>query len=139
MAWDKRVALHDLIEIDGTQMDAGQFSTFDMNSTDSDVDVSGFTLTGTDETLSGTRAEGFAGTAFYSEDLAELLWPLHNDRSIFRVKWTPNGLVDSSALTYYANCQLRTFNPSNTRGSASTMPVSFVVADQNGITQAPGT
>jgi hypothetical protein len=138
VSYTKRIALHDRISIDGTDV-SGSFSQFDLDSTDSDVDVSGFSVSGVDETLSGTRAEGFAGTAFYSEDLASLLWPLHNDRSVFEVLWQPNGLIDDTAAVYYANCQLRTFSPNNTRGSASTMPVSFKVADANGVTKAAGT
>lgn len=138
MAYDKLTALHDRIEIDGTDV-SGCFSQFGLTSNDSDVDVSGFSGSGVDETLSGTRSEGFSGQAFYSEDLAALLWPIHRDRSIVEVLWQPNGLVDSSALTYYANCQSRTFDPTNTRGSASTTPVNFVVADAVGITQAAGT
>ena len=138
MSYDKRVALHDRIEIDGTDV-SNCFSSFGLTSDDSDVDVSGFSVSGTDETLSGTRAEGFAGQAFYSEDLADILWPIHYNRSVVEVLWQPNGLIDSSAAVYYANCQLRTFDPTNQRGSASTTPVSFKVADSAGVTKADGT
>ncbi len=133
----KIVALHDYIEIDGQDV-SNLFSQFSLDSTDSDVDVSGFSESGTDETLSGTRSEGFTGQAFYGEELAALLWPLHEDREVFRVLWQPNGLVDSSAIPYYAECQLRNFNPSNTRGSASTMPINFKVADPVGVRQGTG-
>jgi hypothetical protein len=138
VSYTKRIALHDKISIDGTDV-SGSFSQFDLDSTDSDVDVSGFSVSGVDETLSGTRAEGFAGTAFYSEDLATLLWPLHDNRTVFEVSWQPNGLIDPTAAVYYANCQLRTFSPNNARGSASTMPVTLKVADANGVTKAAGT
>ena len=138
MSYTKIVALHDYVEIDGTDV-SNSFSQFGLTSDDSTVDVSGFSQTGTDETLSGTRAEGFSGQAFYSDDLADLLWPIHYDRSVVKVLWKPNGLVDSTAQEYYANCQLRNFDPTNTSASASTMPVSFVVADANGVTKATGT
>lgn len=134
----KRTALHDKIKIDGTDV-SNLFSQFGFASTDSDVDVSGFSESGVDETLSGTRSEGFSGQAFFTEDLADLLWPIHDDRSIVEVWWQPNGLIDPTADAYYANCQLRTFNPNNTRGSASTTPINFVVADSVGIQKAAGT
>lgn len=133
MAYDKLIALHDKIEIDGTDV-SGSFSQFGFTSDDSTVDVSGFSVSGVDETLSGTRSEGFSGQAFYSDDLADLLWPIHYNRDVVEVRWQPNGLVDSGANIYHARCQLRTFDPTNTRGSASTTPVNFVVADAVGIT-----
>ena len=132
MAYDKLIALHDKIEIDGTDV-SGSFSQFGLTSEDSTVDVSGFSVSGVDETLSGTRSEGFTGQAFYSEDLAALLWPIHYNRTTVLVRWQPNGLIDTAAEAYEARCQLRTFDPSNTRGSASTTPVNFVVADSVGI------
>ncbi len=138
MSYTKIVALHDYIEIDGTDV-SNSFSAFGLTSDDGTVDVSGFSVTGTDETLSGTRAEGFSGQAFYSDDLADLLWPIHYNRDVVKVLWKPNGLIDATAQEYYANCQLRNFDPTNTRGSASTMPVSFVVADANGVTKVTGT
>jgi hypothetical protein len=134
----KRIALHDRIVIDGTDV-SNLFSQFGLSSTDSDVDVSGFSATGVDETLSGTRAQGFSGQAFFTDDLADLLWPIHNDRSIVEVWWQPNGLLDSGEDCYYANCQIRTFNPSNTRGSASTTPVEFKSVDSTGVTKATAT
>lgn len=133
MSYDKRIALHDYIEIDGTDV-SGSFSQFGFTSDDSTVDVSGFSVSGVDETLSGPRSEGFSGQAFYSEDLAALLWPIHYNRDIVEVRWQPNGLLDNTANIYFARCQLRNFDPSNTRGSASTTPVSLVVADSVGIT-----
>ena len=138
MAFTKKIALHDEIRIDGTDF-SNDFRTFGLSSEDSDVDVSGFSATGNDETLSGTRSEGFSGQAFYSEDLADILWPIHNDRTVAEVLWQPNGLIDSGAAVYYANCQLRTFDPTNQRGSPSTTPVSFKVADSAGVTKADGT
>lgn len=138
MTYTKRVALHDKIEIDGTDV-SNAFSQFGLTSDDASVDVSGFSVSGSDETLSGTRAEGFSGQAFFTPELANLLWPIHYNRSVVEVKWQPNGLLDATEDVYYAMCQLRTFDPNNTRGSASTTPITLTVADSNGVRKAAHT
>jgi|SRR6185369_14057268 len=109
------------------------FDTFGFTSDDSDVDVSGFSVSGVDETLSGTRAEGFTGDVFITAESEAILWPLHRDRTIFNVSWQPDGLIDSSRTTYHAQCQLRTFDPSATRGQPYKTTATFKVADPNGI------
>lgn len=132
MTYTKGIALHDRITVDGTDM-SNAFRSFGFTSDDTDVDVSGFSVSGSDETLSGPRAEGFSGDVFITPETEALLWPLHYNRTIFEVAWQPNGLIDNTRTTYHANCQLRTFDPSNTRGDASVSSVTFRVADDNGI------
>jgi hypothetical protein len=129
----KGSALHDKITVDGVDM-SNAFHSFGFTSDDNDVDVSGFSESGTDETQSGTRAEGFAGDMYITPETEEIMWPIHYNRSIVEVSWQPNGLIDPTRKVYHALCQLRTFDPSNTRGEASITPVSFKVADPNGIT-----
>lgn len=138
MAYTKKIALYDKITIDGTDA-SNAFRSFGFSSEDADVDVSGFSATGTEETLSGTRAQGFEGEAFYTEELAALLWPIYNTREIVGVRWTPGGLVTAGNKSYYGLCQLRTFNPNDTRGDVQVMTVVFKAADSAGITQATGT
>jgi len=139
MAFTKKIALHDEIKIDGTDF-SNDFRTFGLSSEDSDVDVSGFSATGNDESLSGTRAQGFEGEAFYTEEAAAILWALHNNRTIFQVQWTPGGLlVTSGNKTYYGMCQLRSFNPNDTRGDVQVMTCTFKTANAAGITQGTGT
>lgn len=139
MAFTKKIALHDEIKLDGTDF-SNDFRTFGLSSEASDVDVSGFSATGTDETLSGPKAQGFEGEAFYTEEAAAILWALHSNATIFQVQWTPGGLLTTSGnKTYYAQCQLRTFNPNDTRGDVQVMTCTFKTADATGITQATGT
>ena len=138
MAFTKLIARHDFIEIDGTDC-SNAFRTFGLTSDDTEEDISGFSISAVDETLPGGRAQGFAGEAFYTEELATLLWPIYNARTVVQIIWKPNGLIDAAALTYYANCTITEYNPSDTRGSASTIPFAAKTADTTGIVQAEGT
>lgn len=132
MTYTKKVALHDRITVDGVDM-SNAFDTFGFTSDDQDVDVSGFSVSGVDETLSGTRAEGFTGDVFITAESEALLWPLHRDRVIFQVAWQKDGLIDNTRTTYHALCQLRTFDPSAARGQPYKTTATFKVADPNGI------
>jgi hypothetical protein len=133
VTYTKKTALHDRITADGVDV-SNAFDTFGFTSDDQDVDVSGFSLSGVDETLSGTRAEGFTGEMFITKETEALFFPLHQNRTIFQVSWQPDGLIDNTRTTYHANCQLRTFDPSATRGQPYKTTATFRVADANGIT-----
>lgn len=136
--FDKVIARHDRIEFDGSDV-SNSFRTFGLSSVDSEEDVSGFSVTGNDEVLPGSRAQGFSGEAFYSESFAALVVPLHLNRTVVEILWQPNGLVDSSAKVYYGNCTINEWSPSDTRGSASTTPFTAKTADATGIVFADGT
>jgi hypothetical protein len=133
VTYTKKTALHDRITVDGVDM-SNAFDTFGFTSDDQDVDVSGFSVSGSDETLSGTRAEGFTGDVFITKETEALLWPLHYNRTIFQVSWQQDGLIDNTRTTYHGNCQLRTFDPSATRGQPYKTTATFRIADTTGIT-----
>ena len=133
MTYTKKVALHDRITVDGVDV-SNAFDSFGLTSDDQDVDVSGFSVSGADETLSGTRAEAFTGEAFVTKEIEALFFPIHQNRTIVQVSWQPDGLVDSSRTTYHGNCQLRTWDPSAARGQPYKTTATFRIADQNGIT-----
>ena len=132
MAYTKKIAKHDRITIDGTDV-SNSFSEFGFSSEHSTEDVSGFSATGNDETLPGSTSQEFTGTAFYTEELAAIVYPIHANRTIVEITWQPNGLVDATREVYIGNCTINTFGPANTRGSASTMPFSATAADSDGI------
>jgi hypothetical protein len=132
MAYTKQIARHDKITIDGTDV-SNAFREFGLSSEHSEEDASGFSASGVDETLPGSTARGFTGEAFYTEELASLVWPLHDGRDIIPISWQPNGLVDATREIYSGNCIIYQFGPANTRGSVSTMPFSARAADENGI------
>jgi hypothetical protein len=138
MTFTKKIAKHDRISIDGTDY-SNAFRVFGFSSEHSEEDVSGFSVSGTDETLPGNTAQGFSGEMFYTEESAPDIWALHIGRDIVEVQFQPNGLVDSTATVFYANCTINQFGPADTRGQVSVMPFSAKPADENGIQSATGT
>lgn len=133
MAYTKLVARHDKITIDGTDV-SNSFRQFGFSSEHSEEDVSGFSVSGNDEVLPGRTATGFTGEAFYTEELATLVYPLHANRTVCTIAWQPDGLVDATREIYSGECTINTFGPANTRGSVSTMPFAARAADEDGIT-----
>jgi hypothetical protein len=133
MAYTKVIARHDKITIDGTDV-SNSFSVFGRPSAHSDEDVSGFSTTGYDETLAGSTAQSFEGTAFYTEELGAIVGPLHENRTACVITWQPNGLVDATREIYTGTCTIMEFSPANTRGSVSTMTFRAVPATSGGIT-----
>jgi hypothetical protein len=132
VTYTKKISRHDKITIDGTDV-SNSFREFGRPSEDSREDVSGFSVTGVDEFLPGTRDQRFEGTAFYTEELGTLVEPLYKNRTAVVITWQPDGLVDATREIYSGTCTITTFSPSNTRGDASTFP--FVATpDSNGIT-----
>lgn len=138
MAFTKKVAKHDRIEIDGTDY-SNAFRQFGFTSEHSEEDVSGFSVSGVDETLPGNTAQGFTGEMFYTEESAPAIWDIHRNKEIVEILFQPDGLVNPSATVYYANCTINQFGPADTRGSVSVMPFSARPADENGIQSAAGT
>lgn len=133
MAYTKLIARHDKISIDGTDV-SNSFRQFGYSSEHSEEDVSGFSVSGNDEVLPGATAQGFSGEAYYTEELASLVEPLHRNRTVCTIAWQPNGLVDATREIYQGECTINTFGPANTRGSVSTMPFAARAADETGIT-----
>lgn len=138
MTYTKDIARHDRIEIDGTDV-SNAFRQFGFTSEHSEEDVSGFSVSGNDETLPGSTAQGFTGECFYTPELFAILWPLHKNRTVVEILWQPDGLVDGSRETYYANCTINQFGPVADRGSVRVMPFAAKPADANGIQEASGT
>lgn len=138
MAFTKLIARHDRISIDGTDV-SNAFRQFGLTSTHSEEDASGFSVSGVDETLPGATAQGFTGEFFMTEEIISFLLTLHLNRTVVEIQWQPNGLVNTAATVFYANCTINEFSPTDTRGSVSTSPFSATVADENGINHATGT
>lgn len=138
MAFTKKIAKHDRIELDGTDY-SNAFRVFGFSSEHSTEDVSGFSVSGNDETLPGSTAQSFTGEMFYTEEIAPTIWALHNARTIVEVLFQPNGLVDPTATTYYADCTINQFGPADTRGQVSVMPFTATPATEDGIQSGAGT
>src|SRR5262245_5452558 len=112
MTYTKLVAKSDKILFDASDV-SNAFDEFGFTSTDSTVDLSGFSASGTDETQPGNRSQGFSGQMFYTEEIVALVGPLWVNRTTFTVDWQPNGLVDSGASHWQAECKITTFSPQN--------------------------
>jgi hypothetical protein len=133
MAYTKMIARHDKITIDGTDV-SNSFRQFGLSSEHTEEDVSGFSASGADETLPGRTSQSFTGEAFYTEELAAIIQPLHANRTVCVISWQPDGLNDPTREIYTGNCIIYQFGPANTRGSVSTMPFTARAADEAGIT-----
>lgn len=133
MTYTKMIARHDKVTIDGTDV-SNSFRTFGYSSEHSTEDVTGFSLTGNQETLPGTTTQSFTGEAYYTEELAAIVQPIHQNRTVVEITWQPDGLVDATREVYVGNCTINQFGPANTVGSVSTMPFTAAAADATGIT-----
>ena len=133
MAYTKLIAKSDKITIDGTDV-SNSFREFGFSSEHTQEDVSGFSASGIDEFLPGANTQGFSGEAFYTEELATLVYPIHANRTVVEISWQPDGLVDATREIYIGNCTINQFGPTNTRGSVSVMPFAAAPADEDGIT-----
>lgn len=133
MTYTKLIARMDRISIDGTDV-SNSFRQFGFSSEHSEEDVTGFSSTGTQETLAGVTTQSFTGEAFYTEELAKIVEPLHRARTAVEITWQPNGLVDATREVYVGTCVINQFGPANTVGSVSTMPFNAKPSTATGIT-----
>jgi hypothetical protein len=133
VTYTKKIAKYDKILIDGTDV-SNSFRNFGYSSEHSEEDVSGFSATGTDETLPGATAQSFTGEAFYTEELASIVEPLHRNRTSCVISWQPDGLLDATREIYSGTCTINQFGPANTRGQVMVMPFTAKPATSAGIT-----
>ena len=133
MAYTKKISRHDKITFDGTDV-SNSFRTFGYTSEHATEDVTGFSATGTAETLPGVTTQGFSGEAFYTEELAAIVEPLHRNRTAVVITWQPDGLVDATREIYSGTCTINTFGPANTVGGVSVMPFAATPSLAAGIT-----
>jgi len=137
MPYTKDNALHDQVLIDGTDA-SNAFRSFGLESEDAEEDASGFSVSGTDESLAGSRKQAFVGEAFYTPESYALLWPLYEGREVFECVWQPQGLVASTRETYVGNVRLVGFSPQAVRGQVRAFNVRMVAADEDGISPTTG-
>lgn len=129
----KRIALKDYIEVDGVDL-SNLCRSVAFESTDDQVDVSGFNTTGASEFLAGNRVRQVT-CEFYgsrgSNEVHQVLFPIHDGRLTCTFVWR----ADSSASVSATNEELRgdviilSYPEGATRGEAETQTVTFVQAD----------
>lgn len=138
MSYTKDIARHDAITIDGIDV-SNAFRSFGFSSEHTTEDVTGFSVTGNQETLPGATTQTFEGEGFYTPELYAIVYPLHRDRTIHEVTWQPDGLVDPSREVYHGMCTINTFNPNAEVGGVRVMTMTFAPADATGIVASPAT
>lgn len=132
MAFTKDTARHDYISIDGTDV-SNSFRGFGLSSVHSEEDASGFSVSGTDETLPGSTAQGFTGEAFHTPELVDIIWPLHIGRTTCHIVWQPQGLVDTARESWAGDCIIFEFGPETTRGTVRVMPFTARTSTSTGL------
>jgi hypothetical protein len=133
VAYTKKIARHDKVMIDGTDV-SNAFRQLGFNGSNAVEDVTGFSVTGNAEEIAGRTTTGFSGEAYYTEEFAAIVYPIFQNRSVVEMSWQPDGLVDATREIYIGNVQINEFSPSNTVGSVMTTPFSASAADEDGIT-----
>ena len=132
MAYTKKIDSQAKITIDGTDV-SNSFSQFQLNSENAVIEAGGFSSTGVAEQLAGARTQGFTGTAFVTEELSALVYPLHINRTIVAISYQPNGLADATREIYHGNCYINTWSPASSFGDVATMDFAASAADSTGI------
>ena len=136
--YTRRMASHCKVTIDGTDV-SNSFRRFKRISENALEPAGGFNTTGVAETLPGERTQGFEGDAWYTEELALIVGPIHDNRSTCVITMQPYGLIDATREIFTATCYITTFEPEEEFGSVSTFPFQATVATAAGITTSDWT
>lgn len=124
MAYGKRVALHDYVEVDHVDL-SKWCRNVGITSDDDQIDASGFSASGTDEMIAGKRARSVTLDVIMSRDAGgphQVLYPLHRDRSEFYFVWRPdvNTAVGPTNPEWRGVVTLPTWSEGATRGDLET-------------------
>ena len=130
---DKRIALTDEIYLDGVDL-SNSIRAIGFTSEDEQVDVSGFNDSGNSEFLAGVRVRQFEMDVFItrgSNELRQVLYPLHRDKTWFDISWKVYGGVAVSATNPICRgtVALPTWSEGGTRGEAETATLTFTCPD----------
>src|SRR3990172_4184661 len=130
---DKRLALKDYIELDGVDL-SNSIHRIGFTSDDEQVDVSGFNATGSSEFLSGIRVRTVEMDAWVTRgtnELRQVLYPLHRDKTAFDLVWRAKGdeAVGATNPELRGPVLLPTWSEGGARGEAETATLTFVQAD----------
>lgn len=129
----KRIALYDYIEVDGVDL-SNLARSIEFESTDEEIDVSGFNPTGASEFLQGSRVRAVT-VEFYgsrgSGEVHQTVFPIHDQRLTCDFVWRADTNASVSATNEELRGEVRipTYGEGATRGEAETMSIRFVSAD----------
>ena len=133
----KRIALKDHVLVD-TQ-DLSIFSrSVRFNSEHEQVDVSGFSATGSNEYLAGATTQSVTVEFYGSYGASEVhatLYPIHKNRTTVPFQWRPDQTSAISATNpeLRGNVQLLSYGPGASRGDVDTFEATFITADAAGL------
>lgn len=133
----KRIALKDFVEVDNVDL-SDFFRAIGYSSEHAEEDVSGFNSTGADEFLPGRTTQEVTGEVFGSygsNEIHQVLYPLHRDKSTFYFRWRPDSSASVSATNpeLRGNVKLYNYAPGATRGDVDAFNVTFRSADSTGL------
>lgn len=133
----KRVALKDHVSVDA--VDLSNFARSVRSSSEHEqVDVSGFSATGTNEYLAGPTTQSITVEFFGSYGAAEVhatLEPIHKNREVVAIEWRPDQSAAVSATNpqLEGNVMLFSYSPGATRGEVDTFEATFMAVDSAGL------
>lgn len=133
----KEVVLYDKITVDGTEISM-YCRGVESESTNEQIDDSGFSATGNDEFLAGKRTQSVTLDIMAGSEVMDLLEGLHTSRDVFPFIWQPHGLVDSARRKLTGNAQLLTYSPGGSRGEVRSMSAQFTAGDSDGFDWVDG-
>lgn len=133
----KRIALKDFVEFDNVTL-SNFVRSVSYTSEDAQIDASGFNNTGASEFLSGIRTDQVQVEVLMSRgsnEVHQVLEPLHRNRSTFYFRWRADGSSSVSATNpeLRGNVILPTWAEGATRGDLETATLTLVAADSTGL------
>jgi hypothetical protein len=128
----KRIALTDYVEVDGVDI-SNLVLQVGFESTDDQVDVSGFNPAGSSEFLQGNRVREITLEVFGSRaanEIHQVLWPIHDGRLTATFKWRADSNAGVSATNeeLRGNIKILNYAEGGTRGDAETATITLVQA-----------
>lgn len=129
----KRIALTDFVEVDGVNL-SNLCRQVNFESTDDQVDVSGFNPQGSSEFLAGQRVRQITCEFFVSRgsnEVHQVIFPIHDGRLTCTFKWRADSNAGASATNeeLRGNVKVLTYNEGGTRGDAEVATITFIEAD----------
>lgn len=134
----KRIALYDFVEVDNVTI-SNFTRRVNPSSEHNRVDVSGFSASGKDEFLLGNTTQEITLEVYGSygtNEIFQVLYPLHRDKTVFYFRWRPNvnSSVSATNPELRGNAILPNWSPEASRGDVETFTITLVAGDANGFT-----
>jgi len=128
----KRIALKDYVELDGVDI-SNLTRSVSFESTDDQVDVSGFNPTGSSEFLAGNRVRQVTLEVYGSRganEIHQIVFPIHDQRLTATFKWRADSAsVSATNEELRGDVKILNYVEGGTRGEAETATITLIEAD----------